>query len=94
MITEKINKRLCKFEHMDIKDCYLSTSQTFLRNTLLPAKICLRFTKSDVWKKNPSDSTSDVTMLNYDDVEMFELISLCILVTVDHIYITERGMTM
>ena len=33
-------------------------------------------------------------MLNYDDVEMFELVSLCILVTVDHIYITEGGMTM
>ena len=82
MITGKINKRLCKFEHMDIKDCCLSTSQTILRNTLLPAKICLRFSKGDVWKKNSSDSTSDITMLNYDDVEMFELVSLCILV--DH----------
>ena len=94
MITEKINKRLCKFEHMDIKDCCLSTTQTILKNTLLPAKNYLRFIKGDVWKKNSSDSTSDITMLNYDDVEMFELVSLCILVTVDHIYTTEGGMTM
>ena len=94
MITEKINKRLCKFEHMDIKDCCLSTTQTILRNTLLPAKNYLLFIKGDVWKKNASDSTSDITILNYDDVEMFELVSLCILVTVDHIYTTEGGMTM
>ena len=54
----------------------------------------LLFIKGDVWKKNASDSTSDITILNYDDVEMFELVSLCILVTVDHIYTTEGGMTM
>ena len=69
MITEKINKRLCKVEHMDRKDCCLSLSQTILRNTLLPAKNYLRFSKG-------------------------ELVNLCILVTVDHIYITERGVTM
>ena len=94
MIIKKINKRLCKFECMDIKDFCLSTIQTMLNNTLLFVKEHMQVSEDDsllikLCKKSLHFSKGDTWKKNSSnstfDVTiwnydvMFELSGLCIL---------------
>ena len=80
MIMEKISKRLCNFE----RNTLLSAKENIQisEDDSVLIKLCkksLRFSKGDAWKKNSSDSIFDITIWNYDDVEIFELVGHCIL---------------